>query len=342
MPTLVGIKASHGLTGRLLTIPGAPAAVFAHKSAYISATSTSNTITWTAPTNNGNGTVSDYKLEHWNGSVWATIYTGPLLTFTHTAVNETATCFYRVSATNELGYGTTRQVNQSIVTRFTGSTTFAVPSTTNRVAILCVGGGSGSDANRGGGGGGIALSYGVSVTPSSSITYAVGSFGSGSGAFSGNPSGNGGTSSVTIGSVALNATGGVISSANTRGGSSGAGTVSQGTSIFTSVANLGGTTSSTTFGGSAYVPPTTLTGYGGGAGAGGVGANGTSSTTTARGGNGGASRTFFGLTVSRGGGGYGSTSSGTTSASSSGGGAPALGSVLQDGQSGVVAFLYFS
>jgi hypothetical protein len=332
MKDVIGTKASHGLTGRLITLPGAPATLFAYKSAYVSATSTTNIISWTAPTNPGNGIISNYKLEHWNGSTWTAIYTGPLLTYTHSGVNETATCFYRISATNQLGYGTTRQVTQSIVVRTSG-TTFTVPSTTNRLAILCVGGGTGSNF-AGGGGGGIALSYGISVTPGSNATYSVGAgTASGSGATAG-------TSSVTIGTTALSATGAVYVA--NRGGSSGSGTVSQGTPIFTSTSNLGGTTSQTTFGGTSYTFGTTYSGFGGGASTVGVGGNGSSSTSTGTGGAGAAARTYFGYALSAGGGGYGFPGSNGASPASSYGKGGAYSGGNQSGQSGAVVFLYFS
>jgi hypothetical protein len=332
MKDVIGTKASHGLTGRLLSLPGAPATLFAYKSAYVSAASTTNIISWTAPTNTGNGIISNYRLEHWNGSTWTAIYTGPLLTFTHSGVNETATCFYRVSATNQLGYGTTRQVNQSIVVR-TSATTFTVPSTTNRLAILCVGGGTGSNF-AGGGGGGIALSYGISVTPGSNVTYSVGA------GTAGGSGSNAGASTVTIGTAALSANGGAYSA--TRGHSSGAGTVSQGTSIFVSTANLGGTTSQTTFGGTAYTYGTTYSGFGGGASTAGGGGNGSSSTSVGQGGAGAAARTYFGFALSAGGGGYGfPTGNGSSPASSYGKGGGYSGG-NQSGQSGAVMFLYFS
>lgn len=329
MATALGIIASHGLdSGRLFSLPGAPSTFYVYRSGYTSSTSITNTLSWTAPTDAGGGTISGYKVEYSsNNSTWSTIYTGSLLTTTHTGIADATACYYRISATNQIGYGTTVTRTQSIVARNT-LTTITVPATTNRVAIMCVGGGSGvktgTYANAGAGGGGVSLSYGISVTPSSTITYAIGAAGA--------ANANGGTSSVTIGTTALSSTGGTISATAYRGGSSGTGTVSQGTSILASTSKLGGTGSGPFSDGGYFV--TYYEGAGGGAGASGVGGNGFAdgANLIGTGGTGGAGYTYFGISVAGGTGGAGTTSTGSTWSSSYGGGT----------QSGAVIFHYFS
>jgi hypothetical protein len=336
MATSIGFIGSHGLINRL--IPGQVDTMFAYRSSYVSSVNVSNVITWTAPTTGPPPTL--YKLEYsTNNSTWITLITSNVLTSTHSVTSDSGAAYYRVSASADgVTYGPTKTRAQTIFLRNTAGTAinFAVPATTNRVAIMCSGGGSGANFN-GGGGGGLAISYGILVTPSSNLTYTVGAAGGSAAA--------GGSSSILSGATSLvSSTGGTAPGGGngTRAGSSGIGTVSSGSSIFVSAANLGGIMSQTTNPGTSYVAGTTYTGSGGGGGTNGAGANGTSSSTTGVGGAGGGYRTFFGYNAGSGGGGYGSTTTGSTSVSNFGGGSYYVSGTVTLAQAGAMVIHYFS
>lgn len=92
--------------------------------------------------------------------------------------------------------------------RVAGSSTWTVPAGVTKILVEGVGGGSGGTIEGGGGGGGYFMAL-LDVTPSTTLSYSVGAGGSGS---AGAASTAGGPSSITYGTINLQAQGGLASS----------------------------------------------------------------------------------------------------------------------------------
>jgi hypothetical protein len=89
------------------TVPGAPTLTAATPG------DTTVTLTWTVPASNGGSTITNYKIETSpDGSTgWSTVTTvGNVLTYTHTGRTNGTTYYYRVSAINSVGTGSTSNV----------------------------------------------------------------------------------------------------------------------------------------------------------------------------------------------------------------------------------------
>jgi hypothetical protein len=98
---------------------------------------------------------------------------------------------------------------QGVMVVLTSGTSYTIPAGVTRIKATVVGGGGGLSSSfpsgTGGGGGGTAIRY-FTVTPGSTITYAVGALG-GTGS-------NGGDSSVTVGGTTITGGGGTVSSSS--------------------------------------------------------------------------------------------------------------------------------
>lgn len=155
----------------------------------VAATSaTAATVTWTAPTNVGSGTISGYTLDRsTNGSTWTNIITNSnVLTTSATGLTNGTTYYFRVAAVNEVGTGSFSQVVALIKfglgtlnsQDFTSTGTWTAPAGVTTCNIILIGGGGGGSTGPAGGWGGEVRHYfDVPVTPGTGYAVSIGAGG---------------------------------------------------------------------------------------------------------------------------------------------------------------------
>lgn len=303
-------------------------------------TNTSCALQFTGTVNaNGNNTTVSFEYGTSSGVYPSSVSAGTVSGASNTAVSANlsslgaGTYYFRVKAVNARGttYGSQQQVTISAKSSIAASEqSFTPPYVGTLYNILVVGGG-GPAFTCGGGGGGVSASD--SATAPSSLSYSVGAAGSFV-QFSLPASTDGGTSTLSGGSISMSATGGQKEqfTGASSGGSSGSGS---GGSTFNSSANSGGAGGN--YGCEDYAG-------GGGGGAGGAGGSWyLQANYTAGPGNGGAAYTYDGIVVSGGGAGVDvySGDGAITTASYTNGSYGTGGYNYAAGQNGVVRFKYY-
>jgi len=266
-------------------------------------------LTWTAPSNNGGSSITDYRVQFSSnsGSSWTTFSSRTASTTASQVVtgltNGTAYIF-RVAAVNNVGLGA-----------FSAASTSVAPLASVVASVLVVAGGGAGGSNIGGGGGAGGVSYGSDIVMTFGQQYTVTVGAGGSSAGSRDSYGGFGGSSSALGISAVGGGGGgSLNSAATTGGSGGGGGGAYSYGPYTGGA---GTSGQGNAGGNGSENSGNNSGGGGGAGGAGVAA------TSSSGGAGGAGASYS-ITGSAvlygGGGGGGGNSANTPGAGGTGGG----------------------
>ena len=163
--------------------PGAPTSVVATQ-----ASSTSASVTFTAPANTGSLTITGYRVTASPGGVTATGSSSPI---TVSGLTAGSTYTFTVEAQNSSGYGPASAASNSLTLNsqsytnrvsfsYTGSDqSWTVPAGVQALRVKAWGaggtGGGNSSSNNGGTGlGGLSIDCGISVTPGESLTFRVG------------------------------------------------------------------------------------------------------------------------------------------------------------------------
>jgi hypothetical protein len=185
-------------------------------------------LSWSAPSNNGNDTITGYKVEHAVTSV------GSYTTFAANQAGTTANITgltngtnytFRITPNNSVGAG---QANSFTATLkfglgtltyqdFTSTGTWTCPAGVTKANFYLVGGGGGGGSNRQGQGGNasdVKAWLDVSVTPSTGYTVTIGARGTNSGS-----SAHGGNTSIVIGGTTYTSHGGPGGFSNIYSGS---------------------------------------------------------------------------------------------------------------------------
>jgi titin len=316
-----GNTPSHTTTAE---VPGAPGTLS------LSAGSPNTTVinlSWSAPSDNGGGTVSGYKIQKKTTGSWSNVVadTGSTsTTYSATGLTEGTTYYFRVAAINGQGAGAYgNEPNRTTVEAFaatggtistytgykahtfTSSGSFTVTGGSHSVDVLVIAGGAGggrhATGSGGGGAGGFRTNTSVAVSSTGSGgggVYTVTIGGGGSGTNSNMRGFNGGGSSWDTGGTDFSATGGGAGagsyySAN-NGGSGGGGSAQSNT-------GGSGTAGQGNDGGDGAV----IGGEGSGGGGGGAAAAGSTGPYGGLGGNGAQNSYRTGSNERRGGGGGG-------------------------------------
>lgn len=173
------------------------------------------TVSYTAPSFNGNLPITSYTVVSNPGGVTATLNQSGSGTFTINGLTQGQSYTFTVYATNSLGNSASSQASNQITVESTeslyntpGTYTWVAPANVTSVSVVCVGAGGhvygGFDRSAGGcgggGGGALAFKNNITVVPGQSYTVVVGA----SGQFS-----NGGDSSFTAGFGTVTAGGGL-------------------------------------------------------------------------------------------------------------------------------------
>ena len=274
--------------------------------------STTATVVFTAPANNGDATITSYTSTSSPGGVTNTLSQAGSGTISVTGLTAATSYTFTVTATNSIGTSVASSASNSITTTNTYSADF----------LVIAGGASGAASGNGGGGG--AGGYRTStqtVNGGTVITVTVGDGGASVGG-GGHLAGNNGSNSSISGSGLTTITsaggggGAVYNSNGNSGGSGGGGGYSGGSG---GAGNTPSTSPSQGYaGGNGSGETAPAYGGGGGGGAGAVGQVGTSS----KGGDGGAgtASSITGSSVTRAGGGGGASNSTIGSGGAGGGG----------------------
>jgi alpha-tubulin suppressor-like RCC1 family protein len=312
---------AHTLALYGVSIPSVPTSVSA-----TAIDSTSASVSWNAPANNGGSTITSYTITSSPGGITKTVNQSTGGTTTITGLSPGTTYTFTVYATNAVG--------NSIISLNSNSVTTTNPPTSVEYLIIAAGGGGGAGGYGGSGGGGAGgyRTGTASVTGGTTYTITVGGGGAGRSAVlstGGQTGGNGGNSSAfsvtSTGGGGGGGAGGITfdpeaqfnSSAGNTGGSGGGGSGINGFSAQSS-ANGSGTSGQGNAGGTGNSSGTG--GGGGGGGAGAAGQNGASGTNNAGVGGSGSSSSITGSAVTRaGGGGASSLIGGVTRYYASGG-----------------------
>ena len=110
-------------TGATPTVPETPTAVSAG-----SATSSSLTVTWTAPGNNGGATILDYKIERsTDGTTWVSAATGASSGHVVSGLSASTSYYFRVAARNSVGYGPFSDSSTTVSTSAASSNSSPAP-----------------------------------------------------------------------------------------------------------------------------------------------------------------------------------------------------------------------
>ena len=274
---------------------------------------TTATVAFTAPTDNGDATITSYTATSNPAGGSGTLSQAGSGTISITGLTEATSYTFTVTATNSIGTSIASSASNSITTPAPYSVDFLV---------VAGGGGGGKDQAGGGGGGGMRTST-QSVTVGNSITCTVG--GGGAGSTSGNTKGTNGTNSSISGTglTTITSAGGGGGGSGSSGTGANGGSGGGGAYLGASPGGSGNTPSTSPSqganGGSGYSAPSYVGGGGGGGGASGVaGANGVPSGA-GNGGNGTQSSIIGSATYYAGGGG-GAGNTGQGSGGSGGGG----------------------
>ncbi len=283
------------------------------------ATATGNTtatVSFTAPTNNGDSTITSYTATSNPSGGSGTLSQAGSGTISVTGLTGGTSYTFTVTATNSIGTSVASAASNSITTPNTYSAD---------MLIIAGGGGGGAHYYGGGGGAGGYRTSTQSLTGGTTYTITVGDGGAGSGV-NNTRGGNGSDSSISgSGITTITSTGG-------GGGGSGGSTPNKtgkdggsggGSAYDNSSAGSGNTPSTSPSqgnnGGLGFNTPGVGNGGGGGGGAGSVGQAGYAPNNGGNGGNGLAS-SITGSSVTRAGGGGGAAAGGTNGSGGTGGG----------------------
>jgi alpha-tubulin suppressor-like RCC1 family protein len=307
---------AHNLALYGVSIPSVPTSVSAS-----AIDSTSASVSWNAPANNGGSTITSYTITSSPGGITKTVNQSTGGTTTITGLSPGTTYTFTVYATNAVG--------NSIISLNSSSVTTTNPPTSVEYLIIA-GGGSGGSGGKfndggvlrtreaGGGGAGGFRTGTASVTGGTTYTITIG----GGGASVNATSGNNGSNSSAFSITSTGGGGGGRGAVGSNGGSGGGGGASGVFPFSISYSGGSGTAGQGNNGGSGFIPPTgAVGGGGGGGGAGAAGGNATRPPAGGFGGNGGngSASSISGSSVTYAGGGGGGATGGAIAPSGSGG-----------------------
>jgi hypothetical protein len=172
--------------GSGLTVPGAPTIGTATATG-----STTATVAYTAPANDGGSTITSYTATSSPGGITGTLSQAGSGTITVSGLTASTSYTFTVYATNAIGNSASSAASNSITTQVAtgqqeyttaGTYSWVAPTGVTSVSAVAVGGGgSGYFASfqpvRSGGGGGLGYANNISVTPGNSYTVVVGAGG---------------------------------------------------------------------------------------------------------------------------------------------------------------------